>query len=101
MAAALYILFPLYVRSLGGSEFTIGLYAGIAMASAVAIRWPIGWLLDSGRRWLVLFSASVLHLLSWLLLFPTGTIDVFLAAVVILHGVAGGTLFATYFTVAN
>lgn len=101
MAAALYILFPLYVRALGGSEFTIGLYAGIAMAAAVAIRWPVGKLLDSGRRWAVLWSASALHLVSWLLLFFTGSIGVWLAAVVVLHGLAGGTLFATYFTVAN
>jgi len=101
MAASLYILFPLYVRSLGGSEFTIGVFAGIAMASAVAIRWPVGKLLDSGRRWLVLWTASLVHLLSWLLLFATSSIGLGLGLVVLLHGIAGGTLFATFFTVAN
>lgn len=101
MAAALYILFPLYVRSLGGSERTIGLYAGLATATAVAIRWPVGRLLDSGRHWLVLWTASALHLVSWVALFPADHLGWFLALVVALHGVTGGTLFATYFTVAN
>lgn len=101
MAAALYILFPLYVRALGGTELTIGLYAGLATAAAVGIRWPVGRWLDGGYRWLVLWSASAVHLLSWLLLFLTSTSGPFLALVVALHGVAGGTLFATYFTVAN
>jgi predicted MFS family arabinose efflux permease len=101
MAAALYILFPLYVRSLGGTEFTIGVYAGLATAAAVSIRWPLGYLLDGGYRWVVLWSASALHLVSWLLLFPIDALGPPLAAVVALHGLAGGTLFATYFTVAN
>jgi predicted MFS family arabinose efflux permease len=101
MAAALYILFPLYVRALGGSEVTIGLYAGLATAAAVSIRWPVGRWLDAGHRWRVLWSASAVHLLSWLLLFPTSATGLALAIVVALHGLAGGTLFATYFTVAN
>ena len=101
MAAALYILFPLYVRSLGGSEFTIGVYAAIATTSAVLVRWPVGRLLDGGYRWAVLWGASAVHLLSWLALFPTEALGPLLIAVVGLHGLAGGTLFATYFTVAN
>jgi len=101
MSAALYILFPLYVRSLGGSEFTIGVYAAVATTAAVLVRWPIGRLLDGGYRWAVLWGASAVHLLSWLALFPTESLGPLLVAVVALHGLAGGTLFATYFTVAN
>jgi MFS family permease len=47
MALAFYILFPLFIRSLGGTELTIGAYAGIAGAAAVLARWPVGRLLDS------------------------------------------------------
>jgi predicted MFS family arabinose efflux permease len=101
MAAALYILFPLYIGALGGTEFTIGVYAGLATAAAVTIRWPVGRLLDSGHRWAVLFTASAVHLLSWLALFPAEALGLYLVAVVALHGFAAGTLFATYFTVAN
>ena len=47
MALSLYILFPLFIRQLGGSNFSIGLYAGLTGATAVAARLPVGHLLDT------------------------------------------------------
>ncbi|MCL6548383.1 MAG: hypothetical protein K6T30_05690 [Alicyclobacillus sp.] len=61
LAGALYILFPLFVRSLGGSEVTIGLYAGIGAAAAVAVRWPMGFLLDRLGRKRIMLAATSLH----------------------------------------
>lgn len=101
MGLSMFILFPLYVRALGGDELTIGLLAGVANVSAVAIRWPVGRGLDSGRRRLVLLLASGVHVAVWLVLGAAGALNLAMVAGVAVYGIAAGTLFATYFTVAS
>jgi MFS family permease len=101
MAASLYILFPLFVRSLGGSEFVIGVYAGLTGAAAVAARVPVGRFLDTlGRRW-VLLGAGTLQVVAWLGFLSFSSLGVRSAAFVVVYGLASGSLFATYFTYAS
>src|SRR3989442_9526345 len=75
MAQSMFILFPLYVRHLGGNELTIGALAGTASAAAVAIRWPVGRGLDRLGRRRILFIASGLQAIAWMLLLLTNAID--------------------------
>lgn len=100
MALAQFILFPLYIRQLGGTEWTIGLITGVGYAAAVAIRFLAGaWLDRLGRRALLL-AAGVVHVASCLLYLTTLGIGPWIVVVTVLHGMAGGVLFATYFTYA-
>lgn len=64
LAAAMYILFPLFVRSVGGTETIIGVFAGVGAVSAVAVRWPLGVLLDRLGRKPVMIGATLCHFAS-------------------------------------
>jgi MFS family permease len=100
MSMGMFLLFPLFVRALGGDELTIGLVLGSGLSVSVALRPAVGTLLDRvGRRRVLLWSgvANVLSLPPFLLLGDTGA---WLYALATLHLVAGGALFASYFTYA-
>ena len=101
MAMSLYILFPLFVRALGGSEFVIGLYAGATGAAAVLARVPVGRLLDTHGRRRVLLGAGWLHVAAWLSFFSIRTLGAHAILLVIAYGLASGALFATFFTYAS
>jgi len=101
MALSLYILFPLFIRSLGGSEFSIGLYAGVTGAAAVAARIPLGFLLDTYGRRRVLALAGLLHVAAWIGFLTVATLGAHLLLLVLAYGVASGSLFASYFTYAS
>ncbi len=101
MALSLYILFPLFIRQLGGSKFSIGLYAGITGAAAVAARLPVGHLLDTQGRRRVLGLAGLLHVFAWIGFLTVDTLGPRLLFLVATYGVASGSLFASYFTYAS
>lgn len=101
MAMSLYILFPLFIRSLGGSDFLIGVYAGSTGAAAVAARLPVGRLLDTRGRRRILVSAGCLHVLAWLGFLSIHALGVRCLLLVVAYGLASGSLFATYFTYAS
>ena len=101
MASSLYILFPLFIRHLGGSELTIGLYAGLTGAAAVAARIPVGRFLDSHGPRRVLIVAGCLNTVTWLAFLSIGTLGMRSAALVVAYGIASGSLFASYFTYAS
>jgi len=101
MAMSLYILFPLFIRHLGGSEFTIGLYAGMTGAAAVLARLPLGRWLDTLGRHRVLTLAGLLHAAAWLGFLSIGELGVRAAILVVVYGLASGSLFASYFTYAS
>ncbi len=101
MALSLYILFPLFIRHLGGSELSIGLYAGITGAAAVAARLPVGYLLDTRGRRRVLALAGILHVVAWLGFLTVGALGARAVLFVVVYGVASGSLFAAYFTYAT
>jgi MFS family permease len=101
MALASFILFPLYIRNLGGTEWTIGLLTAAGYAAAVVVRFPVGLWMDRVGRRPILLGAGVLHLVTCLL-FPTAVhLDAWLLVLTLLHGIAGGVLFAAYFTYAS
>jgi len=101
MALSLYILFPLFIRRLGGSELSIGLYAGITGAAAVIARLPVGRLLDTQGRRRVLTGAGLLHVAAWLGFLGIRRLDGVSVLLVLIFGFASGSLFASFFTYAS
>jgi MFS family permease len=101
MAMALYILFPLFIRHLGGSDLTIGLYAGMTGAAAVSARVPVGRWLDTLGRHRVLTLAGLLHVAAWLGFLSIRHLGVHAVVLVIAYGLASGSLFASFFTYAS
>ncbi len=101
LAGALYILFPLFVRSLGGTEITIGLYAGVGAAAAVAVRWPMGFLLDRLGRKSIMFAATFLHAAASLGYLTVDRLGPYCIALVIATAVAGGAMFTSFVTYAS
>lgn len=59
--------FPFYIESLGGSEALAGLAATLFSLIAVACRPFVGWMLDNGRRRVILFAGLI-----GMLLMPLG-----------------------------
>jgi predicted MFS family arabinose efflux permease len=100
MSTAIFILYPLFLARLGADELVIGQVMGLGAAAAVATRPTAGHLLDllGGRR--TLLWAGAANLVSILLLVPVRQIGPPLLALTLLHAVAVGTLFASYFTYA-
>jgi MFS family permease len=101
MGPSLYILFPLFIRHLGGSDVIIGLYAGLTGAAAVAARLPLGRWLDTQGRRRMMTAAGCLHVAAWLGFLSVEQLGMLSALLVVALGVAGGALFACFFTYAN
>lgn len=101
LAGALYILFPLFVRSLGGSEVTIGVYAGVGAACAVAVRWPMGFLLDRFGRLRIMRLATAVHALASLGYLSVDRLGVFCLLLVAATATAGGAMFTSFVTYAS
>src|SRR5207249_1179138 len=75
MSMGIFLLFPLFVRALGGDELTIGLVLGTGLAVSVGLRPTVGALLDRLGRRRVLLAAGVMNVASFppfLLLGGTG-----------------------------
>jgi MFS family permease len=100
MSLAFFMLFPLFVKAVGGTELTIGLVLGVATAASVATRPVIGVVLDRIGRRRVLVWAGAWNVLSWVpFLFVTSPgFPLYLWTVV--HDLAWGALFTAYFTYA-
>ena len=100
MSLALFLLFPLYVQALGGTEATIGLLLGVGTAASVAARPVVGLLLDRVGRRRVLVAFGVGNLLSWVPFLLLDRVGPALWLWTICHEVMWGALFAAYFTYA-
>jgi predicted MFS family arabinose efflux permease len=100
VSTAMFILYPLFLARLGADEMRIGQVMGLGAAAAVATRPFAGHLLDllGSRR--TLLGAGLLNLASILGLVPLATIGAPLLLLTVVHAVAAGTLFASYFTYA-
>ncbi|MCX8073340.1 MAG: MFS transporter [Candidatus Binatia bacterium] len=101
MAGALYILFPLFVRSLGGTELTIGVYAGIGAAAAVGIRWPLGFLLDRLGRKRIMLAATGVHAAASFGFLGVTELGALCALLVVAASVAAGAMFTSFVTYAS
>lgn len=100
LAGAMYILFPLFVRSLGGTETTIGVLAGLGAASAVAIRWPLGVLLDRVGRKPIMIAATLCHMASSVGFLFVGELGRWCELLVMLNAMAAGAMFTSFVTYA-
>jgi MFS family permease len=100
MSHGMFLLFPLFVHSLGGDELTVGLVLGLGLAASVAVRPLVGVLLDRVGRRRVLLWAGAVNSLSFVPLLVLDRAGGALYLLAMLHLVAGGALFAAYFTYA-
>lgn len=100
MSLAMFVLVPLLIRELGGSDLTIGLVLGVGTAASVVTRPGVGLLLDSLGRRRVLLAAGMMNALSWLPFLWLRTAGPWVYLWVTLHAVVWGALFASYFTYA-
>lgn len=96
----MFVLFPLFVRSLGGTETTVGLLVGTGAAASVLCRPFVGGLLDRVSRRRTLLWGQVVNLLSFLPFLWIATVGPALYLAAIVHWVVWGYLFAAYFTYA-
>jgi predicted MFS family arabinose efflux permease len=100
MSLAMFLLFPLYVKSLGGSEATLGALLGIGTAASVAARPLVGVLLDRLGRRRILLWFGIGNVLSWVPFLFLETVGPALYVWTTVHDVMWGGLFAAYFTYA-
>jgi MFS family permease len=97
---AMFVLLPLFVRSLGGSDALSGLLLGVGSVASVAARPLVGNLLDRIGRRRILLGATVLNAVSYLPFVGIRHIGSALWAFTLVHFVLWGALFVTYFTYA-
>jgi MFS family permease len=100
LSLAMFLLVPLLVRALGGSDLTIGLVLGVSTAASVAVRPLVGLMLDAAGRRPVLLAAGALNVLSWLPFLLLRTAGPWLFVCSTAHTIVWGALFAAYFTYA-
>lgn len=100
MSLAMFVLVPLLILKLGGTEATIGLVLGAGTAASVVARPFVGVALDSFGRRPVLLAAGLLNALSWLPFLWLRSVGPWLYLWCALHAVVWGALFASYFTYA-
>ena len=100
LSLAMFVLIPLLIREVGGSEFTIGLALGVGIATSVAFRPLVGSLLDRIGRRRVLLWCGFLNAVSWLPFLAVTSVGPLLYAAIAFHSVIWGALFAAYFTYA-
>ncbi len=95
-----YVLFPAHLQDLGADPFHVGLFMAGASMSGVFVRPFVGHLMDrKGRQVYLLIGGTIFLITHLLYLLPTH-LGWALFAVRLLHGVATGTLMATFFTLA-
>jgi len=100
MSLAMFVLVPLLIRALGGTEVTMGLVLGVGTAASVLTRPLVGMLLDSHGRRPVLLACGVLNTLSWVPFLWVTTVGPWLYVWCTVHAIVWGALFASYFTYA-
>lgn len=100
MSHGMFLLFPLYVRALGGDELLIGLLLGVSLAVSVAVRPLVGVLLDRLGRRRVLLWASALNAASFVPFLGVHEPAAALWLFTIAHMILAGALFTSYFTYA-
>jgi MFS family permease len=101
MSAGMFLLFPLFIRALGGDDIAIGGVLGAGLAVSVAARPAIGVLLDRVGRRSVLLWASLANAAFFPTFLALSTVGPGLFALATAHLVLAGALFAAYFTYAS
>jgi MFS family permease len=97
----MFLLFPLFVRHVGGGDLGIGLVIALGTAASVVARPLVGHLLDHVGRRPVLLAAGALNVVSFLPFLAIRTFGPALLGAAVLHWIVWGALFAAYFTYAS
>jgi len=95
-------IYPLYVKSMGGTAQTVGAFMGVASLSAVVARPLVGWLIDrfGGRKVLIIGSLAMsLPSLGYLALLDQG-LSPLVWLLRIVHGFGFGAHFSAFFASA-
>ena len=100
LSLEMFVLVPLLIREVGGTELTIGLALGFGVAASVAFRPVVGTLLDRIGRRRVLLWCGFVNAVSWLPFLAVTSVGPLLYAAVAFHSIVWGALFAAYFTYA-
>jgi predicted MFS family arabinose efflux permease len=100
MSTATFILFPLFISRQGGDELLIGQVMGIGAAAAVVTRPLAGQVLDRFGGRAVLLGAGAVNALAIAGLLLLDRLSLVLELLFVVHSVAAGALFASYFTYA-
>ena len=96
----MFVLVPLFVRSLGGTESTVGALVGVGAFASVCCRPFVGGLLDRVSRRRTLLWGQTANTLSFLPFLWIEALGPTLVAATIVHWIVWGYLFAAYFTYA-
>ncbi len=94
---------PLYVRKLGGTASTVGLFMGTAAIAAVAFRPLIGTALDRyGSKPVLVVGGLLISLppLGYWALLNSGEMGYWVYALRVIHGIGFGTHFSAFFSLA-
>lgn len=100
MSLSLFVLLPLFVRALGGTETTVGTIVGAGALASVCCRPFIGGLLDRISRRTMLLWGQALNTLSFLPFLWIDAVGWPLVVATVAHWIVWGYLFAAYFTYA-
>jgi MFS family permease len=100
MSLSMFVLVPLFVRALGGTETTIGTLVGAGALASVCCRpFAGGWLDRTSRRTALLWGQTI-NMLSFLPFLAIHALGPALYLALIAHWIVWGFLFAAYFTYA-
>jgi MFS family permease len=94
----LFIHLPGYLNALGANDLVIGIIFGITGIAAVAVRPPIGRVIDTHGRRRVILLGQVLGVISVAGYLAVTAIGPIIVCVRLLHGVAEGILFTSLAT---
>ncbi len=100
VAFNLFLHFPGYLNELGASNTRIGLIWSVTAIAAILARPPIGRTMDTRGRRPVIVMGGVLNVVVCALYLTVTSLDAWIYAVRIAHGVAEAMLFTALFTYA-
>ena len=100
LAFNLYLHLPGFLHEKGAGEVEIGVLSAATAVAAIAVRPPLGALLDRGARLRIVWLAAAVDVVVCLLHLTIDSIGPAIYVVRAAHGLAEAALFTTLFTIA-
>lgn len=100
LALHCYVHVPGFLQGLGADEVEIGFLFSVMAFVAILARPPVGWLMDTRGRRVVILASGVLHVLVCLGYLGVGSLGPALTLLRAVHGLAEAMMFASLFTYA-